>query len=156
MLTQILLTISLSIDHSSRCKLNIYILKHTKEKPPQIMILFSKLVRHWKSKEWTKFGLQCLLLIFIYSNQHFKSLVKTRTLNAGTSGLIPTRNRQNILTYIRHFTSLSEKILRVNGHPEHFGMYYFWGNHQMGLKLVHSSKRKKNNRRIYSWQISSV
>ena len=50
------------------------------------------------------------------------------TLNAGTSGLIPKRNRLKFLTSIRPFFSfLSEKkILKLNGHPEYFGIYYSW------------------------------
>ena len=36
------------------------------------MIFFAKLVRQWKLKEWAKFELECLLLIFIYSNSNFK------------------------------------------------------------------------------------
>ena len=31
------------------------------------VIFFAKLVRQWKSKEWAKFEMDCLILIFIYS-----------------------------------------------------------------------------------------
>ena len=44
--TQILLTILLAIDHSPRCKLKVYIITHTKEKPSTTNWLF---VRQWKS-----------------------------------------------------------------------------------------------------------
>ena len=65
----------LSIDHSSRCKLKVYIIHvitHTKEKPYTTNWYFSqKLIRQWKSKEWGKCELQCVL-IFTYSNPKFK------------------------------------------------------------------------------------
>ena len=31
------------------------------------VIFFANLVRQWKSKEWAKFEIDCLILIFIYS-----------------------------------------------------------------------------------------
>ena len=104
--TQILHTILLPIDHSSRCKLKVYIIILTKEKPSTTNWYFCKLVRRWKSKQWakfeleqnSKFELECVLPIFIYSNSNLKSLIKMRTSNAGTSGLIPKRNRLKLLT----------------------------------------------------------
>ena len=71
---------------------------HQRETIYDKLIFFAKLVRQWKSKEWAKFGLECLHLKFIYSNSKFKATCETRTLNAGTSGLIPKRNRLKFLT----------------------------------------------------------
>ena len=48
----------------------------------------------WISIYWAKFELECLLLVFIYSNSKLKSLAKTRTLNAGTSELIPKKKEK--------------------------------------------------------------
>ena len=104
-ITQILNTILIYIYHSL-----VYIIIHTKEKLSTTNLYFSqKLVRQWNSKEWVKFGLECLLLIFIYSDSNLKLLVKTRTLNASTSGLIPMRNCLKFLTFICHFAFSSEK-----------------------------------------------
>ena len=64
-----------------------------------------------------------LLLIFIYFNSTFKVTCKTRTLNAGTSGLIPKRNWLKYSTlhspfclFIRNlkFTSLDGTIRCVS------------------------------------------
>ena len=41
---------------------------------------FANLVRQWKSKEWAKFKLGCLLLIFIYSNSKFAVTCKNADL----------------------------------------------------------------------------
>ena len=40
------------------------------------LTFFPKLVRRWNSKEWAKCGLECLLLIFTYSNSKFKVTCK--------------------------------------------------------------------------------
>ena len=40
------------------------------------LILFAKLVRQGKSKEWAKFELECPLLILIYSNSKFEVTCK--------------------------------------------------------------------------------
>ena len=75
-----------------------YIITNTKEKPSTAIDIFlQKTVMQWKLNEWAKFEWECRLLIFIYSNW-IKSFAKTRTLNAGTSGLIPKRNRLKYLT----------------------------------------------------------
>ena len=50
--TQILISLLLSTDHSSRCKLNVDIITYMKEKPSTTnWYFFAKLVRQWKSKE---------------------------------------------------------------------------------------------------------
>ena len=38
---------------------------------------------------WAKFGLECLLIIFIYSKWKFKVTCKNGDFNVGTSELIP-------------------------------------------------------------------
>ena len=49
---------------------------HQRETIHDKLIFFSKLVRQWKSKEWAKLELQCLPLIFIYSNSKCKVTCK--------------------------------------------------------------------------------
>ena len=92
--TQNLLTILLSIDHSSRCKLKVYIITNTKEKPSTINWFFSrKIGKPMKvkrvSKIWVRRSSTSIQFTLI---QNLKSLVKTWSLNAGTSRLMPKRN----------------------------------------------------------------
>ena len=71
--------------------------------------------------------------------------MKKWTLNAGTSGLIPKRNWLKFLTFQSPFYFLSEKkILKLNGHPEYFGVYYSWWNHEMRFKMVHFNLKTQN------------
>ena len=95
--TQILITIQLSIDHSSRCKLKVYIITHTKEKPSATNWYFRK--RQWKSKEWAKVELECLLLIFSYSNSKFKVTCKNADFL-----MIPDVPATSGIRYIRNHT----------------------------------------------------
>ena len=77
---QILLTIMGSIDFSSRCKLDIYVIAHTpKWNLAQKLLPFARFVRQLKSKEWVKAKWECLLLICIYFNSKFEVTSK----NAG-------------------------------------------------------------------------
>ena len=129
--TQILLTILLFIDHSSWCKLKVYKIIHTKEKPCTTNLYFSqKLVRQWNSREWVKFVLECILQIFIYSNSKFKVTYKNADFECH---YIRTHTKQkpskisNIKFSILPF--YQKKILKLNGHPEYFGIYYSWWNH---------------------------
>ena len=69
--TQILLTILLFIDYSSRCKLKVYLITHTKrETITKKLMFFIKLVKAMKVKRVSKI-LECLLLKFIYFNSKF-------------------------------------------------------------------------------------
>ena len=125
--TQILLTILLSIDHSSRCKLNVCMIIHTKEKLFTTNCLFSNLVRRWKSTEWSKFESDCLLLIFIFSNSNFKVTSKNEEFECR---YIRTHTKEKSF-YIFNITFAimpfyQEKILKLNGHPEYFGTYCSW------------------------------
>ena len=82
-LTQILLTILLSIDQFSRSKLKFHIITHTKEKSSTTnWYFFAKLVGQCKSKEWAKFKFECLLLLIcIYSNSKYKVTCKNVDFN---------------------------------------------------------------------------
>ena len=62
------------------CKLSIYTFKSDQ----------------WMTIWWEKMWVKCLLLIFTYSNSKFKVTCKMRTLNAGTSELIPKKNCSKI------------------------------------------------------------
>ena len=79
--TQILLTIMGYINYSSRCKLDVYIISHTK------FIPFTEFVRRWKSKVWAKSDCECLILISVYSNSNLQSLVRTPTLDCWYIGI---------------------------------------------------------------------
>ena len=143
---------------------SLYIKSHQRETIyDDKLMFFAKLARQWKSKEWAKFELQFLLLIFIYYNSKFTiSLVKTRTLKAGTSELIPKRNRLKYLTLHSPFSFLSTNMFKLNGHPECCGIYYsyFSWNYLMHFKMFHfkikRKKKKKETRKIYSCLISSA
>ena len=65
---------------------------------------------------------------FIYSNSKFKVTLKTHaiTLNAGTSRLILKRTRLKNLTLHSPCCILSEKIFKLNDHPEWFGIYIYY------------------------------
>ena len=90
--SQILLTILFSVDQSARCKLNVYIITHTKK----LLIFSTKLVMQWKSKEWGKSELECVLLILIYSNsKHLMSFVKHTLWTQIQGGLIPIETVKN-------------------------------------------------------------
>ena len=113
---------------------------HQRETVNHKSILFAKLVRQWKSKEWAKFELKCLLImIFIYSNSKFKVTCKTRTLNAGISGLKPKRYSISNITFAilpfyqkntqTEWSSHRYKHVYLIGHPKYFRIYYSWWNH---------------------------
>ena len=78
--------------------------------------------------------------------QNSKSLVKTRTLYAGTSGLIPRKNRLKFPTFHLPFAFLSEKKnTQTKWHrPAYFGIYYSWCKHQMCFKMVHFNIKTQN------------
>ena len=104
---------SISSTHSNsillttlRCKLKVYISTHTNEKPSTTNWYFSQ---NWYGNESQKSERN---LSYVYSFtpiQKLKSLVKTRTLNAGTSELIPKRNRMKFLTLHLLFCLLIRK-----------------------------------------------
>ena len=132
--TQILLTILLSIDHSSRCKLKVYINLQQIDTFHEIGI--GKAV---KVKRVSKI-LECLLLIFIYSNLKFKVTCKKGRLWMPihqASGLTTKRTRLKSLTLQSRSAFLLDKTLKLNDHSEYFGIYCSWWNHQMSFKMVH-------------------
>ena len=59
-------------------------------------------------------------MLFIYSNSKFVVTSKTRPLDAGTSGLIPKRER---LTLYYPFCLFIRKNTLLNYHPESFAIY---------------------------------
>ena len=142
--------ILLSIDHSSRCKLKVYIITHTKEKPSTTNRYFSQISKAMKvkrvSKIWVR--LSTVILIFIYSNsKYIKSLVKMRTLNAGTSGFIPKRNCLNLLTLCSPICRFIRKRTSIE-----------WLSFTLDETIRSASKWsfKHKMRKIQSWLISSV
>ena len=46
------------------------------------------------TKSWAKFKLECLLLIYTYTNEKFIVICKPRTLNDGGEDLVKYRNRK--------------------------------------------------------------
>ena len=120
--TQILLTILLSIDYSSRCELKVYIIAYNNNNKNiyDILIFFAKLLRQWqKSEQNVSLNVYCYYL-FIYSNS--KSLVEIRTSNASTSGLIPKRNH---LKFYRNITYAILSFIRNNTQTE-WPYWVFW------------------------------
>ena len=69
-----------SIDLSSWWKMKNYITTHKKEKTSLQSIFFAKWECNGSQKEWAKYELQCLLLIFT-PLQNLKSLIKNEILN---------------------------------------------------------------------------
>ena len=69
-----------------------------------------------------------------------------RTLNSGTSELIPKKNRQKFLTLGPTFAILPfahKSILTLlPSCDEYFGVYLSWWNHQTRFKMVHSDNAK--------------
>ena len=57
---------------------------HQRETMDGKSIFFPNLVGQWKSKEWAKFELECLLLIFIYSDSKLNTTLKTRYIRTHT------------------------------------------------------------------------
>ena len=70
--------ILLSNDHASRW--NWLFITSIKDKPFTTNLYFFYKIRRLKSKEWAKFKLECLLLIFIYSNFKFEAVCKNADL----------------------------------------------------------------------------
>ena len=88
---------------SIRCKLNVYIVTHIKrETIYDKLIFFCKISKAKKVNRMRKIWVRISttnIYYFIYSKiQNLKSLVKSQTLNADTSGLIP--KRRNCLKYL--------------------------------------------------------
>ena len=46
-------------------------------------------------------------------------------MSTGTSELIPKKKHLKFLTLHSPFAFFSQKILKINYHPEYFGIYYF-------------------------------
>ena len=77
------------------------------------------------TKWWAKFRLECLILIFIYTNAKFIVICKPRTLNDCRWRLSSKQKRKKMLLSSSHFVCLfvcfSVKLLQLNGLPESFG-----------------------------------
>ena len=63
---------------------------------------------------------------------NFKSLAKTRTLNAGILKLIPKKNCLKFQHYISHFAHA-----KLNYHLEYFGVYFSF----LRFKMVYSNTK---------------
>ena len=66
--TQILLTITGYIDYSSRCKLDVYVIAHTKEKPCKTNWYLCKMCKAMKVKRVSKIWLGMSITNINYSN----------------------------------------------------------------------------------------
>ena len=74
----------------------------------------------WITKWWAKFKLECLLLIWIYTDAKFIVIYKPLTLNDGGEDSVIYRNRKkhcflaaatSFLTYLKHLRSYGKKQL---------------------------------------------
>ena len=108
---------------------------HQRETIYNKLNFFAKLVRPWKSKE-----LECLILIFIYSNSKFKVTCKNEDFECQYTTKEKPSKTSNITFAILPF--YQKKIFKLNGHPEYFGIYYSWWNHQMCFKMVEFNIKK--------------
>ena len=118
-----------------------------------ILIFVEKLVRRRKSKEWAKFELECLLLIFIYSNSKFKATCKNEDFKCR---YIRTHTKEkpskisNITFAIQVCLFIKKKKKKKKNWmailSTVFGTYYFWWNHQMRFKMVHCSLKDPKSR----------
>ena len=113
--THNLLIILLSIYHSSRCKLKVYIILnnfHQKETIYDKPIFFCKI---GKSKEWAKFELNYLPLIhyLFISIQNSKSLIKCRYWMPIYQDSYQGEIIQNFQHYICLFALLISKIFKT-------------------------------------------
>ena len=113
--TQSLLTIMGSIDQSSRCELDAYVIAHTKEKPCTTDT-FRKPFKEMKVKRERKIRLRMSI-----TNIHSLS-----PLTVGTSRLMPKRNRLKFQTLKSPYCFLFIKILQINCNPEYLGVYFLW------------------------------
>ena len=128
----------------------MYTITHTKEKPDTTNWYFSQNwkigIRQWKSKEWANFELECLLLIFIYSNSKFKVTCKNADFECWYIRIHTKEKSSKIsnitLATLPFYQKKNTHIL--NGHPEYLGTYYSWWNHQMPFKMVSFNIKTQN------------
>ena len=67
-----------------------------------------------------------------------QSYLQKQTLNSVTSELVPQKKLSKISNITFAILLFLIEILELNCHPEYFGIYFSWWNHQMRLKMVHS------------------
>ena len=60
--------------------------------------------------------------------------------------LIPKKNSLKFLTLHSPFCLFLIQILLLNCHPEYFGVYFSWWNHQMCFRMVHSNTKNAKSR----------
>ena len=109
---------------------------HTKEKPSMTNFC-SKIGKALNSKEWAKSDFKIIeCLQQINSNSKFKVTCKNANFECHCIRTHTKEKLSKIQHYIGHFAFIGI-ILKLNGHPEHFGFYYSWWNHKMRFKLVH-------------------
>ena len=65
--------------------------------------------------------LECLLVVFVYSNSKFKITCKNANFECGTSGLTSKRNRPKIFYIIVAILLFHLKNSQLNGHPDYLG-----------------------------------
>ena len=53
----------------------------------------------------------------------------------------PSKNFNITFTILPFF---QKKILKLDDHPEYFGTYYSWWNHQMRFKMIHFNIKMQN------------
>ena len=116
---------------------------HQRETIYNKLILFCKIGKAMKVKRvniiWVTMS---TANIYWLLTQNLKSLFKMQTLNAGTSGLLPKRNRLKLFILQLPFCLFNRNIL--NGHPEYFGIYCSWWNHQIHFEMVTPNKMQNS------------
>ena len=79
----------------------------------------------------------------IYSNSKFKVTYKKCRLWMPVHQDSYQREIEICNITFTIFPFLSEKVLKLNGHPEYLGVYYSWWNHQVHFKMIYFNKKKK-------------
>ena len=128
--------------------MHLPIKSHQRETIYEKINTFAKLIRQWKSKEWAKFELECLLL-FLYSNSKFKGTCQNADFECR---YIKTRTKEklskifNITFPILAFCSLEYFVFKLPSRE-------LWSllnstsldeNHQMRFRMVHSNVKMQN------------
>ena len=111
------------------CKISIYTFKSDQR------------IKIW----WAKFELECLLLIFTYSNSKFKVTCKNTDFECWYNRTHTKEKLSKIPNITFAILPFAHKNTYLNCHPEYFRVCS-WGNHQMCFKMVHSNTRNAHSR----------
>ena len=104
-----------------------------------------------KSDQWikiwrVKFELECLILIFIYSNSKFKVTSKNADFECRRIRTHTEEKPSKISNIKFAILPYSYKNTSTKLPSEYFGVYFSWWNHQMRSKMVHFNTKNAKSR----------